>query len=64
MGPTLLCNVTNGHMEVEQAPFAPAITRCYFMSIITIDHDLSQELDLEAVGIVARSLLNQLEGKQ
>ena len=24
-----LCNVINGHVEVEQAPFAPAIARCY-----------------------------------
>ena len=25
----ILCNVTSGHVEVEQAPFAPAIASCY-----------------------------------
>ena len=45
-------SVTNGHVEVEQAPFAPAIARCY-MAILSIEHDLSLKLDLEAVAIVA-----------
>ena len=45
-------SVTNGHVEVKQAPFAPAIARCY-QAILSIEHDLSQKLDLEAVAIVA-----------
>ena len=45
---------TNGHVpEVEQAPFAPAIVRYYLMAILSIEHDLSQKLDLEAVATVA-----------
>ena len=46
-----LRNVTNGHVEVEQAPFAPAITR-YYQAILSIEHVLSQKLNLEAVAIV------------
>ena len=52
MGPTILRNVSNGPMEVEQAPFAPAIARCH-QAILSIEHDLSQKFDLEAVAIVA-----------
>ena len=37
-------------MEVEQAPFAPAIARCY-LAILSIEHDLSQKLDLEVIAI-------------
>ena len=37
---------TSDHMEVEQAPFAPAIARCY-SAILSIEHDLSQRLDLK-----------------
>ena len=39
-------------MEVEQAPFAPVITRCH-LAALSIEHDLSQMLDLEAVATVA-----------
>ena len=53
MGPTLFAqSVTNGHVEVKEAPFSPAIARCY-QAILSIEHDLSQKLDLEAVAIVA-----------
>ena len=45
-------NVTSGHVEMEQAPFAPAITRCYLANL-SIEHDLSQKLNLEAVVIAA-----------
>ena len=51
-GLPFLRNVTNGHVEVEQAPFAPAIARCY-QAILSIQHDFSQKLDLEVVAIVA-----------
>ena len=37
-------------MEVEQAPFAPAIPRCY-LATLSIEHDLSQKLGLEAIAI-------------
>ena len=37
-------------MEVEQAPFAPAIARCY-LAILSIEDDLSQKLDLEVIAI-------------
>ena len=55
-------------MEVEQAPFTPTIARCY-QAILSIEHDLSQKLDLEAVAIVAMiptlpngvSMLNQTD---
>ena len=39
-------------MEVEQAPFAPTIARCYLV-ILSIEHGLSQKLYLETVAIVA-----------
>ena len=45
-------NVTSGHVQLEQAPFAPAIARCY-EAILSIEHNLSQKLDLEAIAIVA-----------
>ena len=45
-----MCYVTTGHMEVEQAPFKPATASCYF-AIISIEHNLSQKLVLEAVAI-------------
>ena len=51
-GQPFVRNATYGHVEVEQAPFAPAIARCY-QAILSIEHDLSQKLDLEAVAIVA-----------
>ena len=35
-----------------QTPFAPAIARCS-LAILSIEYDLSQKLDLEAVAIVA-----------
>ena len=41
-------NITNGHMEMEQAPFAPAISRWY-LAILSVEYDLSKKLDLEAV---------------
>ena len=41
----------SGHMKVEQALFAPVIAR-YYLAILSIEHDLSQKLDLEAVAIV------------
>ena len=52
-GNPFMRNVSNGHVEVEQAPFVPAIARCY-QAILSIEHaaciyDLSQRLDLEAV---------------
>ena len=50
MGPTFFAQCYHGHVEVEQAPFAPAIARCY-QAILSIVHDLSQKLDLEAVAI-------------
>ena len=40
-------------MEVEQAPFAPANARCC-LAILSVEHDLSQELDLETVAIANR----------
>ena len=36
---------------MRQAPFAPAIARCYLV-ILSIEYDLSQKLDLEAVAII------------
>ena len=48
----LLRHVTSGHVWVGQASFAPAIARCYLV-ILSIEYDLSQKLDLEAVAIVA-----------
>ena len=41
-------------MEVEQAPCAPVIARCY-LAILSIEHDLphNQKLDVEAVTILA-----------
>ena len=33
-----------------QAPFAPAIARCY-LTILLIEYDLSQKFDLEAIAI-------------
>ena len=45
---------TNGHiLEVEQAPFAPAIARYYLLAILSMENDLSQNLDLEAVAFAA-----------
>ena len=44
-----LCNVTSGHMEMEQAPFAPAIARCY-LAILSVEQ---AKLDLEAVAIAS-----------
>ena len=42
MGPTpFLRNVTNGDVEVEQAPFAPAITR-YYQAILSIERFVSK----------------------
>ena len=35
-----LCNVTSGHVEVEQAPFESAIARWY-LAILLIEHNLS-----------------------
>ena len=52
MGSALLCNVTNDHVEVEQAPFEPAIARCY-LAILSIEHNLSQKFDREAVAIAS-----------
>ena len=49
-GQPFLCNITSGHVEVEQAPFKPAIARCY-LAILLIEHNLSQKFDLEAVAI-------------
>ena len=47
---------TNGHvLEVEQAPFVPAIAKYYWMAILSIENDLSQKLDLDAVAFVASS---------
>ena len=46
MVPTLLRNVTNGHVQVEQVPFAPAIVRCH-------SFNLPQKFDLEAATVVA-----------
>ena len=42
------CNVTSNHMAVKQVPFAPAIARCY-LDIISVELNLSQKLDLEAL---------------
>ena len=41
-------------MEVEQALFEPAIARCY-LAVLSIEHNLSQKFDLEAIGIAIRS---------
>ena len=47
MGQPRLSFYTNGHVpEVEQASFIPAIARYY---LISIENDLSQKLNLEAV---------------
>ena len=35
-----------------QTPFAPTIARCY-LAILSLEYDLSQKLDREAVAIVA-----------
>ena len=43
-------------MEVEQAPFEPAIASCYF-TIFSIEHDLSQKFDLGAVAIASSELM-------
>ena len=40
------------HMEVEQARFESANARCY-LAILSIEHDLSQQLDLEAEAIAS-----------
>ena len=53
MGPAFLRNVTNGYVKMEQAPFAPAITRCYLMAILSIEHNLPQKFDLEAVAVAS-----------
>ena len=45
-----MCYVTTGHVEVEQAPFEPVIARCY-LTILSIEHNLSQKFDLETVAI-------------
>ena len=45
-----LCNVTSGHVEVEQAPFEPAIATCY-LAVLSIEHKLSQKFDLEALAV-------------
>ena len=50
-----LCVITTGHVEVEQAPFEPAIASCY-MAILSIEHNLSQKFDLEAVAIASSEL--------
>ena len=42
---------------MEQAPFAPANARYYLMAILSIEHDLSQKLDLEAVYVAMLSLM-------
>ena len=49
-----LCNITSGHVEVEQAPFAHAIARCYLHGHSSMS---MHELDgLEAVAIVSSKL--------
>ena len=40
-------------MEVEQAPFAPANAR-YYLAVLSLEHGLSQKLDLETVVIANR----------
>ena len=50
-----MCYITTGHVEVEQAPFEPAIASCY-MAILSIEHNLSQKFDLEAVAIASSEL--------
>ena len=50
--PSCTMSLLSGHMEVKQASFAPVIFRCY-LAILSIEHDLSQKLDLETVAIVA-----------
>ena len=54
MGPVPFCTMSpcSGDMKVEEAPFAPAIFRCY-LAIPSIEHNLSQKLDLETVAIAA-----------
>ena len=59
----MLCHHWSG-VEVEQAPFEPAIASCY-MAILSVEHNLSQKFDLEAVAIASseltRCLLNQTD---
>ena len=54
MGPVPFCTMSpcSGDMKVEEAPFAPAIVRCY-LAIPSIEHNLSQKLDLKTVAIAA-----------
>ena len=49
-----LCNVpvVTCRWGMRLAPFAPAITRCY-LAVLSMEYDLSQKLDLEAVAIIA-----------
>ena len=49
---SLMCNITNGHMEMEQAPFTLAISR-YYLAILSAEYDLSKKLDLKAVAMAA-----------
>ena len=44
-------NVISGQMKVEQAPFALVIVKCYLTNL-SVEHNLSQKLDVEAVAIV------------
>ena len=42
------------------APFAPTIVMYYLMAILSIEHDSSQKLNLEAVATVASKLANRV----
>ena len=50
MGPTFLRNVTNGHACKDGISIiCTCYCRCYLMAILSIQHNLPQKLDLEAV---------------
>ena len=51
MAQPFLHNVTSGHLEMEQAPFVPAIARCYLV-ILSVQF-LCLKLDFEDVAVVA-----------
>ena len=65
-GQPLFCNITSGNVEVEQALFAHAITRCYLHghSLMSISY-ISQKLDdLEAVAIVSSKLMGFIKSNR
>ena len=38
IGQPFLHHVSNGHIEVDPAPFAPVIANCYLPAVLSIEH--------------------------